>query len=293
VVIASTASTVAQATVECPVPFNGKSCSAVIGGLPAAPVCFTVFTGGGQIFRCDLTNASMADPTATIVTSGGGDYVLGFGTVDGQDFCCYRNSSIYAADLYGAVGLDTFLSFYYDDGTNEFNQTSGTSPHQNRAYGNTGNDIIGGSHSTTVRDDLYGGLGDDTIDGWEGDDVLYGEGGNDTIKGWAGNDTLDGGIGDDVMNGDDGDDSVNGGAGNDIVCGGYMDTAGDFLVDGDTNSGVDKLWGNRQTGSHATCQASNAPGQPDTTKWDGNLWTPGGAIACLTANKISVDPGCP
>ena len=46
---------------------------------------------------------------------------------------------------------------------------------------------------------LYGGSGDDAIDGRAGDDTLYGGDGNDTITGGLGADTLTGGAGNDVI----------------------------------------------------------------------------------------------
>ena len=72
---------------------------------------------------------------------------------------------------------------------------------------------------TLLRDVMFGGSGDDTIDGWEGADVLVGGNGNDTLKG--GNtgpptsDTLYGEEGDDVLDGGVGADRMYGGRGND------------------------------------------------------------------------------
>ena len=53
---------------------------------------------------------------------------------------------------------------------------------------------------------MYGGWGDDTLDGQWGNDYLNGQWGNDTLYGGDGNDTLEGGAGNDVLNGGAGKD---------------------------------------------------------------------------------------
>ena len=65
-------------------------------------------------------------------------------------------------------------------------------------YGEEGNDRI------------YGGYGDDYLDGGEGNDTLYGEYGDDVLTGGTGNDYLDGGYGNDtyIFNLGDGKDIV-------------------------------------------------------------------------------------
>ncbi|MGP3949959.1 calcium-binding protein [Streptomyces sp. 7N604] len=57
--------------------------------------------------------------------------------------------------------------------------------------------------------------GNDTIIGGPGNDTISGLGGNDTITGNAGNDTLNGNEGNDSLNGSQGNDTLNGGSGND------------------------------------------------------------------------------
>src|SRR5262249_54878755 len=50
-------------------------------------------------------------------------------------------------------------------------------------------------------DVIYGGSGNDTIKGNNGDDTLYGGSGNDIISGENGNDTIIGGYGADTLSG--------------------------------------------------------------------------------------------
>ncbi len=54
---------------------------------------------------------------------------------------------------------------------------------------------------------LYGGEGNDTLNGRSGDDFLYGGEGDDTLNGNGGNDVLDGGAGNDRLRGGAGDDT--------------------------------------------------------------------------------------
>ncbi|NQU22486.1 MAG: hypothetical protein HQ567_14510 [Candidatus Nealsonbacteria bacterium] len=67
---------------------------------------------------------------------------------------------------------------------------------------------------------IFGGNGDDTIDGGNGDDLLFGGDGGDTIDGGPGDDALFGDAGDDLLHGDDGNDSLDGGGQTDLLAGG-------------------------------------------------------------------------
>ncbi|MEM7766700.1 MAG: M10 family metallopeptidase [Pseudomonadota bacterium] len=110
-------------------------------------------------------------------------------------------------------------------------------------YGGAGNDQIEGS---TLDDDLRGGQGNDVILGNKGHDTIFAGGGNDTVMGEqgrdsifgsGGNDALDGGAGHDVLYGGGGDDTLLGGAGTDQLLSG----AGDDTLDG--GDGDDELRG--------------------------------------------------
>ncbi len=117
--------------------------------------------------------------------------------------------------------------------------------------GNGGNDIVDGGADN---DTLWGDGGDDVLLGGAGDDVLLGDngypdteaGGNDLLLGGDGNDILWGNGGQDVLDGGIGDDTLNGGYGNDSLQGGAGDDTlnggeGDDLLDG--GEGVNTLYG--------------------------------------------------
>jgi Ca2+-binding RTX toxin-like protein len=78
--------------------------------------------------------------------------------------------------------------------------------------GGEGDDFLyGGATEADLRDVMFGGAGNDTLEaGW----------GNDELNGGAGNDWLDGGFGSDTMIGNDGNDMLSGGAGSDLMFGG-------------------------------------------------------------------------
>ncbi len=114
---------------------------------------------------------------------------------------------------------------------------------------------LDGSNTGSVRinldggdggDTIMGSLNDETIIGGDGNDVINGGGGNDLIQGLAGDDTLSGGDGDDTLDGGTGIDVLNGGVGNDVLNGG---TNNDVLNGDDGNdeligdAGNDSLFG--------------------------------------------------
>jgi VCBS repeat-containing protein len=81
------------------------------------------------------------------------------------------------------------------------------------------NQTIDGANGNTA-DMLYGGGGNDTINGLNANDTLYGGSGNDTLNGGPQNDTLYGGSGNDTLNGDNNNDTLIGGYGADTNTGG-------------------------------------------------------------------------
>lgn len=83
-------------------------------------------------------------------------------------------------------------------------------------YGGSGDDWLDGGAG---HDDLFGGEGNDILIGGSGKNKLNGDGGNDTLIGGAGTDTLNGDDGHDWLDGGEGDDTLNGGAGTDTLIG--------------------------------------------------------------------------
>ena len=75
---------------------------------------------------------------------------------------------------------------------------------------------------------VYGGDGNDSLEGSPGNDTIYGEAGNDVLEGKLGNDSLVGGNGRDRMEGDAGNDILKGGGHSDYLRGG---------------AGNDRIWG--------------------------------------------------
>lgn len=70
-------------------------------------------------------------------------------------------------------------------------------------YGGGGNDTLNGSKKDDI---LYGGNGNDNLNGNSGNDRLYGGDGEDTLKGGNGHDSLFGGFMVDTLTGNSGDD---------------------------------------------------------------------------------------
>ena len=102
-----------------------------------------------------------------------------------------------------------------------------------------GNDVVDGSTLSPMfrmwvladagRDTVFGGAGDDFVNGAQNRDTVWGGAGNDWLRTGKGRDELHGGDGDDklvgtyradVMDGGAGNDQVSGGSGNDTLTGG-------------------------------------------------------------------------
>ena len=119
---------------------------------------------------------------------------------------------------------DFYFKFNYQDIENFIEEMlagndsiTGTDLYGNNLYGGAGNDTINGHKG---EDSLAGGTGDDTLDGKAGNDLLTGDAGNDTLKGGAGDDWLFGDAGNDILDGGAGNDVLVGGAGTDTLKGG-------------------------------------------------------------------------
>jgi Ca2+-binding RTX toxin-like protein len=86
-----------------------------------------------------------------------------------------------------------------------------------QVFGQGGNDTISldEANGALPAAQLFGGDGNDTLNGGSGNDLLFGQAGNDILNGKGGNDLLFGGSGNDVMDGGTGDDQLFGQGGND------------------------------------------------------------------------------
>jgi VCBS repeat-containing protein len=101
-------------------------------------------------------------------------------------------------------------------------------------YGTPRDDTIaGGGHHGQI---VYGGAGDDTINGTGKCDLIYAGSGNDTIKGNDGDDTIYGGSGSDTINGNNGCDTIIGGYGADNLTGGHGNDRFVYLSVADSNA---------------------------------------------------------
>lgn len=182
-------------------------------------------------------------------------------------------------------GLDSFLTYTFADAGTYFllvSEYPGTTPVRSGAsytlnisslnptsggassdgsdiiYGGDGNDTINGGGATDyidggVGDDsvngdagidyMYGGLGRDSMNGGADIDVIYGNEDDDTIDGGAATDYVEGGGGADALSGGSGIDYLYGGDGNDTIRGG---TGVDVIYG---NDGNDTLFGFSDTGS--------------------------------------------
>ncbi|MEQ8696457.1 MAG: hypothetical protein RLT05_07840, partial [Bauldia litoralis] len=104
---------------------------------------------------------------------------------------------------------------------------------EDTVYGGTGNDVIvAGPVDDEAGDKMFGGAGDDMINGYKGVDVLRGGKGDDSLYGGDNLDKLHGGDGDDIVAGGTGSDTVIGGKGNDRLSG---NEAGAVVLDDGLN----------------------------------------------------------
>lgn len=147
--------------------------------------------------------------------------------------------------LQGGLGNDTLEGGRGNDSIDGGVETSDWA-YYGRAYGNVTvnldlvNDTAIGAEGVDTLigiENVWGGKGNDLIDGGGEANILYGAAGRDILRGNDGNDTLDGGAGADVLNGGNGNDYFKGEAGDDNYFGGngkdtldYREAVGDIRV---------------------------------------------------------------
>lgn len=170
----------------------------------------------------------IATSAANSVRTGSGDDRVATGAGDDGIFTGAGSDHLSGGEgsdrLNGGAGADRLLG----QGGNDRLQAGGGN---DRADGGDGADLIFGGDG---QDALYGRRGRDVLFGDDRtvgyhessdrfDDILFGGGGNDTVQGGRGDDMLHGGTGDDVLHGGYGDDILDGAGGNDILIGYYGD----------------------------------------------------------------------
>ena len=107
-----------------------------------------------------------------------------------------------------AYTLGNNLEYLYLIGADAIGATGNGS--DNYMFGGLGNNTINGAAGNDI---VLGGAGDDQVNGDAGNDYLYGGSGNDTVNGGDGNDQLFGGSGVNVLMGGTGNDTLEGGRG--------------------------------------------------------------------------------
>src|SRR6266478_4933695 len=244
------------------ITINGTSDAAIISGTATGSVIEAGgATRGTPTATGTLTDTDVDNPpnTFTAVSSpAASDGGYGIFTMTAAGVWTYTldnaNSTVDALDVGDAL-TDTF-TVHTVDGTaqvvtitirgasdadpNDFdnNLATGTTVISDPpyVYGTPGHDSIAGGGD--VGQIIYGGAGDDTLNGTGVNDIIYGGSGNDTIKGNNnGDDTIYGGSGNDTINGNNGNDTIIGGFGADYLTGGNGDDRFVYLSVADSHAG--------------------------------------------------------
>ncbi len=209
----------------------GSDFTATLNGVsksfPAVKVRRILMDGQGGADTLKIDESVKLD--ATLYGGAGDDYLRGGGgasTLRGDDGNDTLDGGGGADVFYGGAGVDVA-----DYSSRSDNLTI------NLGYGNT--DDGGKREHDDVKEDIenvWGGSGDDRINGSNSGNTFLGNAGEDTLVGNAGNDSLLGGEGDDFLDGAEGNDTLNGGKGNDTVVGDY---GNDALAGGDGNDSLE------------------------------------------------------
>jgi subtilisin-like proprotein convertase family protein/Ca2+-binding RTX toxin-like protein len=151
------------------------------------------------------------------LTGGGGNDSLSGGS--GNDTYVY--SSGWGSDTISDAGGNNTLDLSANNSTMTITLGATTGDHTSSAS----SDIF---WTGEIIQNVYKGVGDDTITGTSVANYLNGGGGNDSLVGAGGNDTLDGGLGNDTLVG---------GTGDDLYC---VDSTTDVVVE-NASEGTDKV----------------------------------------------------
>ncbi|KRR14561.1 VCBS domain-containing protein [Bradyrhizobium valentinum] len=193
---------------------------------------FTMTTDGAWTYKLDDNNCAVQalddgdtlTDTFTVTTVDGTEQVItvtihGASDADPNDFD------------YLATGKDVICDPPYVYGTSRGDSIAGGGHHGQIIYGGAGNDTINGTGKCDL---IYAGSGDDTVKGNDGDDKIYGGSGSDTINGNNGCDTIIGGYGADKLTGSNGEDRF-------VFLSATDSRAGRFDVITDFRSGSDRI----------------------------------------------------
>lgn len=139
-------------------------------------------------------------------------------------------------------------------------------------YGGNGDDILSIT-GTSIPASLFGGNGNDQLQGGDGNDTLDGGNGNDQLDGGAGNDVLNGGNGCDQLAGGAGDDSLTGGRGWDQLDGGEGNDV--FAKDGDKvidDNGATKTSASKSKQTKSKHSSDDLPNSKGENNGKGKAW---------------------
>ncbi|MGR3271295.1 Hint domain-containing protein [Thalassococcus profundi] len=194
-------------------------------------------TGNDSLVGGDGNDTLEGGAGADTLNAGEGMDFVSYGTSDAGVTVNLTTNTFSGGHATGDVsqgGIDGIIGSAFNDSLTGYDQQG--PDWTNVIYGGAGNDTIDGLGGD---DSLYGETGADSILGGSGNDYIDGGADNDTIDGGTGNDTILGGDGNDSILGGDGADSISAGSGNDVVSGGL---GADFIDGGigdDTLSGGD------------------------------------------------------
>ncbi len=144
-----------------------------------------------------------------------------------------------SVSLYSAVERFTEYSEYCYNNSTSDTYIICPAPYGVRVELGEGNDSLTVSSGVEEPVTVFGGPGDDQIDGGEERSTLHGEAGNDTLKGYGNDDQLFGGDGNDTLDGYSGADRLDAGSGDDLLHPDGYEAASPDVVDG--GPGVDRI----------------------------------------------------
>ena len=188
-------------------------------GNQGADTYFLTMAGGQDVINnydsdSSIDTAKFSDVATTDVTSiirYGNDLVLNYGVAGGQLTLLnyfYSDSANYRTDVLDFTNADWTVTDIKNQvitkGTESGETIYGYNTGANRIFTYGGDDNVYGGDGN---DSLDGGNGADYLRGYDGNDTLLGQSGADDVRGDNGNDSITGGAGDDYMEGNQGADT--------------------------------------------------------------------------------------